>query len=651
MDFFEYQERARRNTLILVFMFFLAVVLIIFAVYAVIVFAFSIEPSKTSNAVTIGQIRFWNPDLFLWTAIGTLFVIITGTFYKIRLLSAGGSAVAGILGAELINPETIEPAERRLLNVVEEMAISSGLPVPAVYVLEEQCINAFAAGFTPRDAIIGVTRGCMNLLTRDELQSVIGHEFSHILNGDMRLNLRLMGILHGILVISMIGYWIFRISTQSTSSRRKGGGVIVIVLLGLCLMIIGYIGVFFARIIKSAVSRQREFLADAASVQFTRNSEAMAGALKKIGGLMLGARIVHPNAEVASHLFFADGLKQPLFNLMSTHPPLTERIRRLDPSFDGTFPEISTVPSAYEDVSAENVIRQNFAAAPATIRTGERKILVDVSQAVKQVGRTDADYLHGISQWLGRLPPQIRFASRDALDARALIMSILIARDPATRKIQVEYIRNNVDPSISSKINGFLPLLENMPEAWFLPITDLALSGIKILPRNELIAFSSQLRQLIEADATITLSEYVLQSMVQAQIKSWTGQIKVFLFSSSNIQRFLNSMTVILSTLAYYGKVHANKASAMFQQTASKLFPQQGLEILPPDKCGLQQVDAALTDLTSAAPKLKKRFLEACSAAIADDGRITLNEAQLLRAVAARLDCPTPPVLPSIQEA
>ena len=279
-----------------------------------------------------------------------MLIILVGTLYKTWRLSGGGHNVARLLGGRPVDPNTSDAQERRVLNIVEEMAIASGLPVPTVYLLDnEEGINAFAAGFTPQDAVIGVTRGTIELLSRDELQGVIAHEFSHIFNGDMRLNLRLMGVLHGILVIALVGYFILRLSVRGASSRRKGGGAAAIIpMVGLALLVIGYVGVFFGRVIKSAVSRQREFLADASAVQFTRNPGGIGGALKKIGGLTEGSVVMSPNAEQVSHFFFSDGKFGKVrrafsgvtpFNFLATHPSLRDRIRRIEPSWNGRYPE------------------------------------------------------------------------------------------------------------------------------------------------------------------------------------------------------------------------------------------------------------------------------------------------------------------------
>ena len=329
MDFFQSQEAARRKTSTLIVYFVLAVLAMIASVYlagVAIVFATGDMPLE----------KCWNPRFFCVVSLFTLGVVLCGSLYKIATLRGGGESVARMLGGRLLEPARATPPELRLLNVVEEMAIASGTPVPPVYLMEEPGINAFAAGFTPADAVVGVTRGAVERLSRDQLQGVIAHEFSHILNGDMRLNIRLMGFIFGILCLSLFG----RILMRTRGKKNP------LPLFGIALFIVGSLGVFFGKLIKSAVSRQREFLADASAVQFTRNPDGIAGALKKIGGLALGSRLQSPEAESASHMFFANGLGRGFVALMATHPPLTERIRRIDPSFTGEFPKVSPLAAA-----------------------------------------------------------------------------------------------------------------------------------------------------------------------------------------------------------------------------------------------------------------------------------------------------------------
>jgi Zn-dependent protease with chaperone function len=334
MDFFQRQEIARRNTKLLEVYFVLAVIGIILTTYlAFAVFVGYLGLRHHAFQPTSEYGFLWNPKLFLGVSVGTLIVIIGGSVFKTSQLAGGGSAVAEMLGGRPISANTRDPDERKLLNVVEEMAIASGTPIPQVYVLPgEETINAFAAGHSTSDMVVCATHGCLKYLTRDELQGVVGHEFSHILNGDMKLNLRLMGLVFGILCIAMMGRIL--LDTRGSSSRDRNP----LPLVGLALLAIGGLGVFFGKLIKSAVSRQREFLADASSVQFTRNPAGLSSALQKVGGM--GSRIDDPNAEDASHFFFANGLRESFAGIFSTHPRLEDRIRALDPSWDGKFKSV-----------------------------------------------------------------------------------------------------------------------------------------------------------------------------------------------------------------------------------------------------------------------------------------------------------------------
>ena len=354
MDYFAHQDRARRNTLLLVFYFAITVMAIMMSVYV----AISVILSFTANR---GSPPFdpwvFHPEIMVLSAIAVGVVVATGTLYKSWMLSGDGSSVAVELGGVKVQPNTINLEERILLNVVEEMALASGTPVPPVYILDEEGINAFAAGTSPQNAVVGVTRGCIQTLSRDELQGVIAHEFSHILNGDMKLNIRLIGLLHGILLIAMIGYTLFRIasemparSTRSSDDDDNKGAmafVVALFLFGSMLLGIGYTGVFFAGLIQAAVSRQREFLADASAVQFTRNPLGIAGALKRIGGWKRKSVIKNAFAKEASHMFFGQGLAAQFF---STHPPLGIRIRRIEPNFDGKFEVTQIIRHSESDI-------------------------------------------------------------------------------------------------------------------------------------------------------------------------------------------------------------------------------------------------------------------------------------------------------------
>jgi Zn-dependent protease with chaperone function len=262
MDFFEEQALARKRTLRLVLLFAAAVVGVVVAVYFLAMIFYTAGATDAAGVAyvtgdydNVGKLAlsFWDPGVLLFAVGSTATVVGLGSLYKIAQLRDGGPAVALSLGGRKVDPDSTKLEERRLLNVVEEMAIASGVPVPEVYVLDrEPGINAFAAGNTTSDAVIGVTQGTLQLLRRDELQGVVAHEFSHILNGDSRINLRAIGLLHGIFLLALIGRFLTR---GSMHSRKKGGGGVA--LIGLGLLAIGSIGVFFGRMIQSSISRQR----------------------------------------------------------------------------------------------------------------------------------------------------------------------------------------------------------------------------------------------------------------------------------------------------------------------------------------------------------------------------------------------------------
>ena len=449
MDFFERQEIARRNTKLLEVYFVLAVIGIILTTYLAFAVFFGYLGLRHHDFLASSNYGFfWNPKLFLGVALGTLAVIIGGSAFKnfpARRRRQRGRRE--MLGGRPISANTRDADERKLLNVVEEMAIASGTPIPQVYVLpEENGINAFAAGHSTSDMVICATRGCLKYLTRDELQGVIGHEFSHILNGDMKLNLRLMGLVFGILCLAMMG----RILLDTRGSSRDRNPL---PLVGLALLAIGGLGVFFGKLIKSAVSRQREFLADASSVQFTRNPAGLSSALQKVGGV--GSRIDDPNAEDASHFFFANGLRESFAGIFSTHPPLEDRIRALDPSWDGKFKSVEVQP--VYDREQQRQATENRPVRPPQLDDllGGRAVaptLFPLTGAVgaaigagilMQAGAPTAQHLSYAADWRSKLPETLSTAARDPMSAVALILCAAPEQGTnAMRKMQLDQLQN-----------------------------------------------------------------------------------------------------------------------------------------------------------------------------------------------------------------
>lgn len=657
-DFFEHQDAARRQSRRLVVLFVLAVVAIIAAVYGVAT-ALAVGTSRGPEAIPT-----FDPGRLAIVATAVLVVISGGSLYKVWALSDGGEGVARMLGGRPIHPSTNDPAERRLLNVVEEMALAAGTPVPPVYLLDEEpSINAFAAGLTPGDAVIGVSKGCLDHLTRDEIQGVIGHEFSHILNGDMRLNLRLIGLIHGILVLSLIGQILFRVAAHSRprSSRddNKGGGATIFLLVGgVALWLIGLLGVFFGRLIKCAVSRQREFLADSSAVQFTRNPEGLAGALKKIGGLQEGSRLVNPNAEQAAHLFFGQGVPS-LGSLLATHPPLEERIRRLDPQFDGAFarePEGRTVtfPGEEQDALAAGLaprgpsVASGLAAPSAAENTPFR---LSPKAALSSVGTPTEAHVEYATELLQGLPKILNEAARDPFSARAVIYALLIDEDSEIARNQLEHLDEAGARGTAAETLRLIPAVRSLGRAARVPLADLTFPALRQLSPRQYQAFRSNVEALVKADQRVNLFEYALKRMMFRHLdRAFLGRPPSSLRYFS-IESVFGDCEVLLSTLASLGHDQAADRDRAYSVGIRRLqdgYPGERVApILPESRCNLVAVNQALDRLALASPDLKRRVIDASAACIAFDGVVTPAEGELLRAITDSLDCPMPPLPPT----
>jgi Zn-dependent protease with chaperone function len=645
MDFFERQDQARKNTKLLVFYFALAVLCIMAAVYFVCLVIFAGASAQAHRYGVGPELALWNPRVLLFAALGTLGVVACGSLYKISALSSGGGAVAESLGGRLVNPNTTDADERKLRNVVEEMALASGVPVPQVYVMDEESgINAFAAGHSPSDAAVCVTRGCMRLLKRDELQGVIGHEFSHILNGDMRLNLRLMGVIFGILCLAIIGRILLR-----TRGRKNP-----LPLFGLALILIGWVGVFFGNLIQAAVTRQREFLADASAVQFTRNPAGLSGALQKIGGLPEGSRIEAEHAAEASHMFFGNALGGSFFNLFATHPPLADRIRAIDPNWDGTFAPVTadTVaaeaprprvagPGAFRRLPLPPIIGLPAAQAGAA---GLAPTTVPAHRVLPQLGNPTPLHLRYAEDLRNSLPESVQATARDPFDAAALIYALLLSEDETLRAKQLQELARRTNPTIYGKIVALFPQIAPIAARTRLPLANLALPALRQLRPDEFVQFSGTLKWLIESDREIDLFEFVLQKIIRRHLEPHFNKTRPPTTQYYSIKPLVPDGCVVLSALANVSSSDPAEVEKAFLAGAPYLRAPEGeFQLLSREACGLTEIDAALNRLALAVPQIKKNLIDACVHVVGADGVVQEREAELLRAIADTLDCPIPP--------
>ena len=618
MDFFERQDTARRYTKWLLVYYPIALVLIVGSVYLVVAFVFSRD-------------ALWSTQLFGCVAVGTLLLIAGATLLKINELRGGGGAVASMLGGVPVDPNTRDADERKLLNVVEEMAIASGTPVPQVWVLrDEPGINAFAAGHDINDAAVAVTNGAMRILTRDELQGVIAHEFSHILNADMRLNIRVLGLLHGILVLALIGRACMR-----TRGRKNP-----LPLVGLGLFLIGSTGFFFGKLIRSAVSRQREYLADASAVQFTRNPMGLAGALKKIGGLAYGSTMVSGNAEEASHFFFANGVSGLFSGLMSTHPLLDERIRLLDPVFDGKYPKVS-LPAEDQVRLRTSHLEQALVGEPGFESEMAKEVYnVRAENALTRVGTPVCEHLVYANEFRAQLPGPLNQAAHEPMEAMYLVFALLLSPDAQVRATQLSQLQQHAEAT-----RKLASAVEPLIVTFRLPLLSLALPALKRLSAAQQDGFTRLMEMLVACDKEIDLFEYTLKTIVSRHLSPPLPKPVQYY----SLRPLLPECAVLISALAHLGADDPKAANVAFRRGMDALSPETtGLRLLELSQCGVEPIDAVVTRLSEASLAIKRRVLDACAQAVACDSVIRAEEAELLRAIAETLNCPIPPFVEGV---
>jgi Zn-dependent protease with chaperone function len=633
MDFFEAQDAARRRTGMLIGFFAAAVLAIIAIVYLVAHIALGAEGTGV------------DPTLLLQVALGVGGLVGIGAAMRSAGLRRGGPAVAELLGGRRVAVDTTDPEERVLVNVVEEMALASGTPVPAIYVLDrEDSINAFAAGYAIHDAAVAVTRGTLRSLTRDELQGVIAHEFSHILNGDMRLNVRLIGVLYGILLLSVVGRGILYAGPRGRRGGRDGGAG-AILLLGIALLIVGYVGVFFGKLIKAAVSRQREYLADSAAVQFTRNPAGLAGALKKIGEDAYGSRIEDPHAEELSHLFFASGVSSTLFGFLATHPPLEERIRRLDPSWSGEYGARER-PASTRTEHARAAAKHGF--EPGMVAGIAAAIAAD--RAVASVGTPGAEHLAHAGAMLERFPRDLLDAAHSPAGAPALVFALVMANGARVNDAHRAALRSYGGIELEARVKQLAEHIRNESPGELLELLDLTLPALQHLSPGEAERLREAVRGVVQADGRVRMFEFALLHILARRLETASARPDRAGRRYRSFRPLREDVEVILSAVARSGNPDDPAAAeAAFEAGRRRLPDEAGsLRLRDASDLGLARLDDALSRLEHARPALQRTFLEACAAAAAHDEQIHRNEAALLRAISESLNCPMPPLLAAV---
>lgn len=648
MNFFQSQDDARRKTRFLILMFMLAVIAIVAAVNLVIT-ALIVNAGDQEGGAMLPDFTWLIENRSLVAAISliTIGFISVSSLYKIVSLSSGGGKVARSLGGTLITGGTKEPLHRRLYNVVEEMAIASGIPMPEVYVLEQESgINAFAAGFTTGDAAVTVTRGTLEMLSRDELQGVIGHEFSHILNGDMRLNTRLMGLLFGILVIGLIGRAVLNSARygniRSDNSRRDGAGAIY--LAGLGLFLIGYIGVFFGQLIKAAVSRQREFLADASAVQFTRQTSGIAGALKKIAAAGQGSELQTVDTDEVSHMLFATGAS--FSSLLATHPPLFQRIKALEPNFDES--EIDRLAELLPD-QAQNgseIADESL----ATAGFAPQHFAVTPNAVTEAVGMPEAGHIQFASSLRQSIPENLYRAAHSGDDALPLVLALLLDANDAVRRTQLGLIAQHLGNTMVMTAETLQVEIQKLGTGLRLPLLQIAFPQIKNRPLEQLERMAALVQRLIEVDGIVDTFEFALSRVLTTHLND--AAHPQHRQRNLRLTQLPEAVSVLFSVVAKQGCTEINAAYqkgmdclGRYEQRIKMLIDtKQWPDCVPPEDW-VSATDTALNKLDGLRMPDKQALVSALVLTISDDGKVTPHEAELLRAICATLHCPLPPFI------
>jgi Zn-dependent protease with chaperone function len=638
MDFFERQRQVKRLSARLVVLFAVAVIGIVAAVDLAAAFAFRSFEGPVSELVTTVVVA----------TIATLAVILLASLFRtVGLRAGGGGRVARDLGGVHVPEDTTDLRLRRLRNVVEEVALASGVPVPEVYVLEhEPGINAFAAGWSPADAAVAVTGGALDRLNRDELQGVIAHEYSHVVNGDMRLNIRLIGLLFGILFLAIIGRTFLRASVFGAGRRRDSGGNPVVIV-GLALLAAGFIGLLAGRLIQASVSRQREFLADASAVQFTRQTSGIAGALKKIAGLADGSQLRSPKVDEVGHLLFGPGAR--LSALFATHPPLIRRIQALEPSFDpAELRELAqrwsaVPPSGLAEDVALGLTAPGEVAGLAPLPAAGAVMSVRPEAVTATVATPTPGSFRRAETLIDRIPDDILARARRGDLATPLVFGLLLSDHPDARASQLAVLAARHGEAGAQAVATQADDLAGLHPLLRLPLAELAFPALRMHPvanREELIG---TVDALILADGRISVFEYSLSRLLHRDLYEATYNAPPWRVRGRTLAAARPAVLTLLAVLAQAGHRDPGQAEKAFRAGVSLVLPGESPRYLGVEQ-GVLALDAGWPDLDGLGPRDKERLVAAVTAVIGYDGTMTVEEQELTRTVCGMLRCPLPPL-------
>ncbi|MGK0442086.1 MAG: Zn-dependent protease with chaperone function [Pseudohongiellaceae bacterium] len=657
MNFFSEQDQARRNTKWLVVLFMAAVIALIIVTNVLVAVTFWVMDGQMEDYSHAAELLQHSDATglavyFNWQNFGKISLAVCGVLgcvmgFKWLQLSGGGKRVAESLGGRRINPNTDNANEKRVLNVVEEMALASGMPVPAVYLLQgEKGINAFAAGKTPSDAVIGVTQGAVEQFDREQLQGVVAHEFSHILNGDMRLNLQMITLLSGILFVGSVGELLMRSGGghRSYHSTRRSGNAKVMAL-GLAFLVIGWLGSFFGGLIKAAVSREREFLADASAVQFTRNPQGIADALKIIGGYSGSSRVFSSNANETSHMFIAEALGS--WASFDTHPPLDKRIRKIEPRWNGQMiSRVMRVEQPKASGSAIHGVKDRKAQAAMAAVAAAAHVASNKAAAANGVGqRPDAAFtvtaVAMAEQQIKGIPQGLKKLAQEPLGASSLVYSLLLDADEAICQQQMSYISATQVQGLGLLCQHIKNDVAGLDGALRLPLLALAMPALKMMSAPQYKQFKKTLLLMIRADKKFEIFEWSLFQLVRHYLDAEFEKVKSSKPQYKQVKQVANEYALVLSALTRFGHDDDQDMQRAFSRAANTA-GLYNIELMNKERCGMDDFIKAVNKLANCYPLLKPKLLKGFADCVKHDGEIKPIEKEVIAAIAAVMDCPQP---------
>ncbi|MBS0286812.1 MAG: M48 family metallopeptidase [Proteobacteria bacterium] len=659
MNFFESQDKAKKKTFWLVLYFLLAIVFIILTIDLIFMTAIiALSPEKympqvnAQHPLTAEDILNIDKEAIISLAVGVALlispviigVIFLGSLFKMVALKEGGVAVANMVNAREISPNTTNFLEKRFINIVEEMSIASGVHIPKLYVMEDEAINAFVAGFKPEDTVMVVTQGALDTLSRDELQSVVGHEFSHILNSDMHISLKLMGLLGGLLLIGQMGYFLLRFfgrsNTRSSSDNKSGGNIaIAILIVGLGLLIIGYVGLFFGRLIKAAVARQRELLADASSVQFTRNPQGLVYALRRILISEQGTYLATKNVEDISHLCFCTPRWIMFQNLLATHPPLEKRIALLDP--EGQFKDLPKKITDKEEIKPTPKVASAFSPA---LMMGAASVMANVKIApldVKNsIGNPTSDHVQIASELISQIPMEIQDLAHNPQKVDLVFYALILSY----HEDKIEEISSLLNKALSAddcaKVITLSKLILSLPKATHLPLLDISLPAF-LQNSSEKQQQIYQNLQDISASADKRLFQFTLLKIIE---NATFGQSRLIKVKYTSFEPVIPDISQLLSVILKVGAKDQETEDNDFAKLM-KNFTQNAVQRPIINNTQPLKFQDLLTNLAYLSPLCKEKLVHVLLECISSDNVLNLEEVELVRAIAASLNCPIPPII------